>query len=94
MASGCHVLAADAVLLHASGQNPNLAVEKANRISIGGGISELLHIRRHFSFLVSGFGRITTDRARFLVGNVTGMDQAYRVPLGTLDASIANEWIF
>ncbi len=68
--------------------------QKAHWISIGGGISGFSHIQRHFAFLVSGFGRIATNREQFQVETVTGVEQAYRVSLGTLDASIVSEWIF
>jgi len=97
----CGLLAADAVFAHASGDNLKSQDQGAYWISIGGGISGYLHLQRHFALLISGFGRIATDRIRFLVGtspwlgpNQASTAQAHRVPLGTFDASIAGEWIF
>ena len=98
----CGVVTADNVNVHASmkdalaGANDSFTAtdRKSYWLSLGGGISGFLYLQRHVALLVSGAGRITTNQVRFAVGTATGVDQAHRVPLGTLDAAIACEWIF
>jgi hypothetical protein len=90
----CAELAADRVFAHASGDSLRSEDKSAYWISIGSGISGYLHIHRHAALVAMGTGRVTTNRARFLVGTLTGTDQAHRVPLVTFDASLACEWIF
>jgi hypothetical protein len=90
----CAELTADLVFAHASGDSLLSKDKTAFWISIGSGISGYLHIHRHAALVVMGTGRISTNRDRFLVKIPTGTDQAHRVPLVTLDASLGCEWIF
>ena len=90
----CAVLSADDILAHASGDSLVSKDQRADWISIGSGISGYLHFQRHLALVVTGVGRIATNRVGFLVGTVTGVEQAHRVPWGALDASLGCEWIF
>ena len=90
----CADLSADRVAAHASGDSLLSRDKTALWFSIGSGISGYLYFHRHVALVAMGTGRFTTNRARFLVGTVTGTDQAQRVPLVTFDASLACEWIF
>lgn len=90
----CAELAADRVFAHVSGDSLLSKDRTAFWISIGGGISGYLYIHRHAALVATATGRVTTDRVRFQVENVTGLHQAQRVPLATFDTSLACEWIF
>ena len=90
----CAVIAADAVSAHASGDYLVARDQTALWLSVGGGISGYLHLHRYLSLVATGTGLVTTKRARFLVGTVTETEPVHRVPLATLDASLAFEWIF
>lgn len=90
----CGVLALDHVRAHASGDYLESEDKTALWISVGAGLSGYLHVHRHVSLVVTGTGRIATDRARFSVGSPTGPKQSHRVPLAALDIALACEWIF
>ena len=90
----CAVLAADDVSAQASGDSLVSTNRTAFWISVGGGISGYLHLFSHLSLVASGNGLIATKRSRFLIGTLTGMQQAHKVPVGTASGSLACEWIF
>jgi hypothetical protein len=90
----CAELEADRIFAHASGDNLVSTDRTAFWISIGGGISGYLHVHRHAALVAMGTGRVTTNRASFLVGTFTGTEQAQRVPLVTFDATLGCEWFF
>ncbi len=90
----CGVLAADDVSAQASGDSLVSTNRTAFWISIGGGISGYVHLSRYLSLVASGNGLIATKRSRFLIGTLTGMQQAHKVPVGTVNGSLACEWIF
>jgi hypothetical protein len=97
----CAVLAGDAVSARASGEHLSSHDQTARWISVGGGISGFLHLGRYVSLVASGTGRFTTNRTQFLVNQTSelagldlGLEVAHRVPLVTLSASLACEWIF
>ena len=98
----CAVLTGDAVSASASGEQLRSQDQTARFISVGGGISGFLHLGRFVSLVATGTGRITTNRTEFQVtraselASIPGPELAepYRVPLVTLSASLACEWIF
>jgi len=90
----CADLAADRVFAHVAGDRLLSKDKTAFWISIGGGISGYLHIHQHAALVAVATGRVTTNRVRFQVENLTGLHQAQRVPLATFDTSLACEWIF
>ena len=90
----CAVLAADDVSAQASGDSLVSTNKTAFWISIGGGISGYVHLFRHLSLVASGNGLIATKRSRFLIGTLTGTQQAHKVPVVAVNGSLACEWIF
>jgi hypothetical protein len=90
----CGLLAFDDVRASASGAGRVPTARNAAWLSVGGGISGYLHIHRNISFVVSGSGRIMTNRPQFLVEGMLGEALAHKVPLGTFVSSLGFEWIF
>jgi hypothetical protein len=90
----CGVLGADHVRAHASGAYLASQDKSALWLSIGAGLAGYLHVHRYAALVAMGTGRIMTNRARFAVGSPIGQEQAYQVPLGSLELALACEWIF
>lgn len=90
----CGLLAFDDVNARASGGGRVPRARSVAWLSVGAGISGYWHINRHFSFVVSGSGRMMTVRPEFLVEGFAGEGRAYKVPLGTFVSSLGFEFIF
>ena len=62
--------------------------------SAGGGINMYWHLQHYMSLVASGSARFTVNRAEFLVNLYTGPENAHKIPIGTVGATLACEWYF
>lgn len=90
----CAVIEADYLSAHASGEYLDASDKSTLGISMGGVVAGYAHLQRHFALVVTAASRVMLNHARFVVGNVTGKEQAHQVPWATLDLGLACEWIF
>lgn len=90
----CALAALDDMKASASGGGRVPTARRGTWPSAGGGISAYWHFHRNIAFVATGSGRIMLGRPEFVVEGFSGVDQAHKVPFGTLVASLGCEWIF
>ncbi len=90
----CVLVSGNYLVSNASGSNLVSSDQTAILFSAGGGISGYLYIQRYVALVASGGARFVLNRPEFQVTTLTSTETAHKVPPGTLDATVAVEWIF
>jgi hypothetical protein len=90
----CVLLALDHVSARASGNQLNSETQGALPISVGTGALGYWHLGHSASLVLGATGRVMTSRPEFVVEGLVGTERVYRLPLGTVVATAACEWVF
>ena len=90
----CALASGNYIVSEASGEHLAPLERRIVVFSAGGGIAIHWHLQQYLSLVASGSARFTVNRAAFLVNLYTGPENAHKIPIGTVGATLACEWYF